>query len=197
MKKLYKEFKNSLKDTIAEEVVDLFLFRPVSFVILKFLVKMPVTPNQISALSLIAGITSGIYFSFGDKRSFLYGGLFLMLCHIFDLLDGMVARVKKNGTPYGRIIDGWVDYITTIAIYLGFLLGLIKSGIELPFGPWPLMLASAVAVALHSGVVDYYRQQYLSSATGRNNTISKDFRKFHRRYNHIKKKKEIILKKFS
>ncbi len=188
MKKLFNEFKNSLKDIIAEEAVDLFLFRPVSFVILKFLVKLPVTPNQISVLSLISGITSGIYFSYGDRRSFVYGGLFLLLCHIFDLLDGMVARVKKNGTPLGRIIDGWVDYITTIAIYLGFLIGLIRNGIDLPFGPWPLMLASSVAVALHSGFVDYYRQQYLSSATGRNNTISEDLRKFHRRYNHIKGK---------
>jgi len=195
MKKLINEFKSSLKDIIAEEAVDLFLFRPVTFGFAKLIRRFPVTPNQISFLSLISGIVSGVYFSFGDRRSFVFGGLFLLLCHIFDLMDGMIARMKKNGTPLGRIIDGWVDYMTSIAIYLGFVLGLVKSGIQLPFGPWPLMIASSVALALHSGMVDYYRQQYLSSATGRNNTISEDLRKFHRRYNQIKGKPGNYLEK--
>jgi len=195
MEKLYNEFKNSLKDIIAEEAVDLFLFRPVSFAISKVLVKLPVTPNQISLMSLIAGVISGIFFSFGDRKSFVYGGLFYLLCHIFDLLDGMIARIKKNGSHLGRIIDGWVDYITSISVFIGLVLGLIKGEFELPLGPWPLMIASSFALALHSGVVDYYRQQYLSSATGRNNTISEDYRKFHRRFNHIKRKKGNYIEK--
>ncbi len=172
----------------AEEAIDLFLFRPISFVVAKVFVKFPVTPNQISFLSMVAGIISGIFFSFGDERSFIYGGLFYLLCHIFDLTDGMVARLKKNGTPLGRIIDGWVDYITSIAVFLGFLLGLLKGNFDLPFGPWPLMIAASVALAVHSVIIDYYRQQYLSSATGRNNTISEDYRKFQRRFNQIRQK---------
>ncbi|MEN8153336.1 MAG: CDP-alcohol phosphatidyltransferase family protein [Acidobacteriota bacterium] len=189
MKKLFKEFKNSLKDIAVEEAVDLFLFRPVSFIFTKFLVKIPITPNQISLLSLISGIVSGIFFSYGDKKSFVYGGLFFILCHIFDLLDGMIARLKKNGTPLGRIIDGWVDYITSIAVYLGFLLGLLKGNFDLPFGPWPLMIAASVSLAVHSMAVDYYRQQYLAFALGKNKTIGEDLRIFHRRYESIKKKR--------
>lgn len=189
MKKLFKEFRNSLKDLIAEEAIDLFLFRPVSFIISRVFIRFPITPNQISLLSLISGVISGIFFSFGDKKSFVYGGIFYLLCHIFDLLDGMIARMKKNGTPLGRIIDGWVDYITSIAVFLGFLLGLLKGNFDLPLGPWPLMLAASVALALHSVLIDYYRQQYLSSATGRNKTIGEDYRIFQRRFNQIKSKR--------
>ena len=185
MIKLFKEFRSSLKDIIAEESVDLFLFRPVSFVFTKFLVKLPVTPNQISFMSMIAGIISGIFFSFGDKKSFVYGGLFYLLCHIFDLIDGMIARLKKNGTPLGRIIDGWVDYITTVAVFVGMYIGLIKVGFKLPFGILPLTIAAGASMILHSVIIDYYRQQYLSSSTGRNNTISEDYRKFQRRFHHI------------
>lgn len=188
MKKLFKEFRSSLKDIIAEDIVDLFLFRPVSFIISRLFIRLPITPNQISLLSLISGVISGIYFSFGDRKSFIYGGIFYLLCHIFDLLDGMIARMKKNGTPLGRIIDGWVDYITSIAVFLGFLLGLLKGNFDLPFGPWPLMIAASVGLALHSVIVDYYRQQYLSSATGRNKTISEDYRIFQRRFNQIRSK---------
>ncbi|MEN8222064.1 MAG: CDP-alcohol phosphatidyltransferase family protein [Acidobacteriota bacterium] len=189
MKKLFEEFKSSLKDMIAEEPVDLFLFRPVSFVILKFLVKFPVTPNQISFMSMITGIVTGIFFSFGGRNNFLYGGLFLILSHIFDLLDGMVARVKKNGTPLGRIIDGWVDYITSIAIFIGLYIGLLKGGFDLPFGVLAITIAAGASMILHSVIIDYYRQQYLSSSTGRNKTISEDYRKFQRRFHQIKSKR--------
>lgn len=195
MKKLFREFKSSLKDIAVEEAVDLFLFRPVSFVFVKFLVKIPITPNQISFLSLLSGIVSGIFFSFGDKKSFIYGGLFYVLCHIFDLLDGMIARLKKNGTPLGRIIDGWVDYLTSIAAYLGFVLGLLKGNFDLPFSPWPLMIAASLSLAIHSIAVDYYRQQYMAFALGKNKTISEDLRLFHRRFDSIKKKRGNYIEK--
>ena len=195
MKKLFKEFRSSLKDIIAEESVDLFLFRPVSFVFTKFLVKFPVTPNQISFMSMIAGIISGIFFSFGDKKSFVYGGLFYLLCHIFDLIDGMIARLKKNGTPLGRIIDGWVDYITTVAVFVGMYIGLIKVGFKLPFGILPLTIAAGASMILHSVIIDYYRQQYLSSSTGRNKTIGEDYRLFQRRFNSIKSRRGNYIEK--
>lgn len=195
MKKLFREFKSSLKDIAVEEAVDLFLFRPVSFVFVKFLVKIPITPNQISLLSLLSGIVSGIFFSFGDKRSFIYGGLFYILCHIFDLLDGMIARLKKNGTPLGRIIDGWVDYLTSIAAYLGIALGLQKGNFGLPLGPWPMMIAASVSLAVHSIAVDYYRQQYMAFALGKNKTISEDLRLFHKRFESIKKKRGNYIEK--
>ncbi|MCK5221358.1 MAG: CDP-alcohol phosphatidyltransferase family protein, partial [Candidatus Aminicenantes bacterium] len=195
MKKLFKEFRNSLKDLIAEEAIDLFLFRPVSFVITKFLVKLPVTPNQISFMSMISGIISGIFFSFGDKKSFIYGGLFYLLCHIFDLIDGMIARLKKNGTPLGRIIDGWVDYITTVAVFVGMYIGLIKVGFKLPFGILPLTIAAGASMILHSVIIDYYRQQYLSSATGRNNTIGDDYRKFKKRFSFIRSRRGNYIEK--
>ncbi len=186
MKRIIKEFKSSLKDTTAEEAVDLFLFRPVSFVIAMSIKKLPITPNHISLLSLVSGIVSGIFFSFGGKKNFIYGGLFFLLCHIFDLLDGMIARMKNNGTPLGRIIDGWVDYITAIAVYLGFAIGLTKGKFDLPLGPWPLMIIASVLLAIHSGFIDYYRQQYLSGIIGKSNSINEDFQKFKLRYNDIK-----------
>jgi len=189
MKKLFEEFKSSLKDMIAEEPVDLFIFRPVSFIILKFLVKFPITPNQISFMSMITGIVTGIFFSFGGRNNFFYGGLFLLLSHIFDLLDGMVARVKKNGTPLGRIIDGWVDYITSIAIFIGLYIGLLKGRFDLPFGALAITIAAGASMILHSVIIDYYRQQYLSSSTGRNKTIGEDYRKFQRRFHQIRSKR--------
>jgi len=195
MKRIIKEFKGSLKDTTAEEAVDLFLFRPVSFVIAMLIRRFPITPNHISFLSLISGIVSGIFFFFGDRKSFIYGGIFYLLCHIFDLLDGMIARMKKNGTPLGRIIDGWVDYITSIAAYIGITIGLTKGGFDLPLRPWYLMIMASIALAIHSGFIDYYRQQYLSGVVGKNNSINEDFQKFKLRYSNIKKRKGNYIEK--
>ena len=50
------------------------------------------------------------------------------MCNVFDCADGQLARLKKNGTRVGRIIDGLIDYVTAVATFTGI-------GIALSFNP--------------------------------------------------------------
>ncbi len=201
MHKIYREFKNSLKDLAVEETVDLFIFRPIAFAIVKTIYRLPVTPNQLSVLSMLAGITSGVFFALGDRNSFIYAGLFYALAHILDCCDGMVARLKKNGTVLGRIIDGWTDYITAIAVYIGLLIGLHNGSFQLPVSsPWLLMVPAAVSLAVHCMVVDFYRHEFLAHALGKANPIQMDREIFSKRMAQLRKEKrnyfEILLISF-
>ena len=65
---------------------------------------------------MISGIAAGVSFSRGDYRYFILGGVFYGLANVLDCLDGMIARVKKNGTKTGRLIDGYVDYIVNMSV---------------------------------------------------------------------------------
>ena len=87
-------------------------------------VRAGITPNQISLLSLAAGILCAYLFF---QREFLPGALALFLSAVFDLIDGSVARKTGAHTNFGAVFDWIVDkYVDALA-----LLGIGLSGIAI------------------------------------------------------------------
>ena len=160
MRKLLTDYKALLKNPAIEENIDLLIFRPLAFGLVKLVQRFPVTPNQLSLSSIVFGVLSGIMFSFGTKQSFIYGGILYGLTRVLDCSDGMIARLKNNGTPVGRIVDGIVDYINAIAVFVGMGIGLTKSGLSLPVNPWILLLIAGICMAIHAMINDYYKQEF-------------------------------------
>jgi hypothetical protein len=165
---LFSEFKQSLKNPAAEEGLDLVFFRPLAFLLVKAFGWLPVTPNQISCCSMVAGISAAVSFSNGNRQGFLMGALLYTLANILDCCDGMVARLKKNGTLTGRIVDGVVDYVNGAAVYLGFGVGLAKAvhagQLLLPCNSWLLIITAAASFGVHAMLSDKYRNAYLEQA---------------------------------
>ena len=179
---ILSEYKQSLKNPAAEEVVDLVFFRPVAFLLVKAIGRLPITPNQVSFCSMVAGVSAGIFFSGGGRRGFVVGAILYILANIFDCGDGMIARLKKNGTPTGRIVDGVVDYINGIAVYAGLGIGLTKAAqsgvVHLPFNAWALMIAAAASFAAHAMLSDKYRNAYLEQLRGASEPAEGELEKF-------------------
>ena len=123
---IVSDYKASLKNTQVEEILDLLIFRPLAFLLVKVLYHTSLTPNQISLLAMLTGIISGYFFAQGTQTDFLIGGLLYSLSNVIDCCDGMIARLKKNGSSVGRIVDGVVDYIVSIAVYVGLAIGMGK-----------------------------------------------------------------------
>ena len=59
----------------------------------KILIASRVSANTVSSLGLGLGFLSGVTFGFGH---FGFGSIFLIISGIFDVLDGMVARMSKR-----------------------------------------------------------------------------------------------------
>ena len=163
----FVEFRDSLKSPWAEEAIDLVFYRPLAFLFVKLLLRLPVTPNQISLGAMAAGIAGGVFFAGGDRSGFVLGALLYGLSNVLDCCDGMIARLKKNGTPTGRIVDGLVDYVTAVAVYAGFGVGLSKAALcgtlHLPYGcnAWILMIAAGASFAAHAMLSDKYRNMFI------------------------------------
>ncbi len=165
MHSLITQYKSSLKNPFAEELIDLAIYRPLAFIFVKVTEPLPLTPNFVSLLAMVAGIGAGIAFAGGTSEAFALGALMFGLSNIFDCSDGMIARLKKNGTKTGRIVDGMVDYIASGAAYIGFAVGMTRAvrcnALHLPCNPWILMLAAIVSTILHSVSSDYYRNAFI------------------------------------
>lgn len=163
----FSEYRLSLKAIEIEEFFDLVFYRPLAFVVVKLIYRTNITPNQLTYTALFFGIVAGICFSFGTKFSFLLGGLSYILFNVFDCSDGQLARLKKNGTPIGRIIDGVADYLAGIAVYSGITIGYILN--KQDFILWIcLLFAAAASHVVHSMITDFYRQRFIRSAFGIN-----------------------------
>lgn len=158
------EYRSSLKNVHAEEFLDVYFFRPIAFVIVKLFYPLPLTPNNYSFASLVSGFTAAWFFY---KAEFQWGAFFFFLFAVLDCCDGMQARMKKNGSEFGRFIDGLVDYTSNIACYIGLGFGVTKA---MPMmGSIPtvyLVIAAGLSKALHSIIYDHYLMEYLSYDRG-------------------------------
>jgi phosphatidylglycerophosphate synthase len=173
-KKLFAEFRASLKDIAIEENLDLFIFRPLAFGLVKIIYRFPITPNQLSLSAIFFSVISCILFSFGTKQSFFYAGLFYGLTRILDCSDGMIARLKKNGTPVGRIVDGVADYVNAIIVFIGLGIGLTKPEFAFGVNPWILIIAAGVFMAIHVITNDFYKNEFEAHALGKKKSNSDD-----------------------
>lgn len=155
----FKQYRSMLKATELEEGLDLILFRPFAFVLVKIFQPTPVTPNQITLISLILGLISGYCFWQGTPGWVLLGAVFLFWTNVFDCADGMLARVKGSSSVIGYILDGMVDYITHIVVFVSILHGLsLRTGD--PVFIWSIGVPAGLSFAWWCAMVDRFRNQW-------------------------------------
>ncbi|MBN2424066.1 MAG: CDP-alcohol phosphatidyltransferase family protein [Calditrichaceae bacterium] len=179
--KLFEEYKRSLKHIEAEEPLDLFFYRIVSFIFVKIILPLPITPNQLSMAALVMGIISAVFYGIGGSEALIAAGVFYSLYYLFDLSDGQVARLKKNGTRVGRIIDGIADYVTHVSIFIGLGIGLGNTA-----ETWILVIITLICLMAHVVLFDFYRSRYLEYTIGEVSLYGDDLVQFQEEYEQMK-----------
>ncbi len=85
------------------------------------------TANQITAHSLIFGLSAAWFMSRGVHRAALIGALLFVICYVLDNCDGEIARLKNQCTTFGRHFDTAVDWIVHTAFFAGLGIGVARS----------------------------------------------------------------------
>jgi phosphatidylglycerophosphate synthase len=193
--KIFEEYKKSLKMVDAEEPFDLLFYRPLGFIFVKIISPLPVTPNQISTAAMIFGIIAGFYYRIMTPEAVFTAGIFYSLYYLFDISDGQLARLKKNGTRLGRIIDGISDYVTHTAVYVGIALGFVSRG-ENALDTWLLTVGAMLSMTFQAILVDYYRNRYMGYAAGGAALYGDDLAEFKKEYEKLKRRGGKYLTRF-
>ncbi|MDG6255975.1 MAG: CDP-alcohol phosphatidyltransferase family protein [Methanomicrobiaceae archaeon] len=93
-------------------------------------IRIGMTPNQISLISLLFGISCAYLFSI---QAFLAGSILLFLSGILDLVDGTVARKMDRESQFGAVFDWIVDkYVDGLALLGIGISGMASISLILP-----------------------------------------------------------------
>lgn len=134
--------------------------------LLPIFMRLPFTPNHITAFHAAMGLSAGVLIARGSTRELVIAFFLAEARMIFDCLDGVVARAKKLSSPYGRTIDEMGDAVGYIGMQIGTLIHVHRH--------WPeesliFMLAAGLLVPGWMAMTyDYYKRTFASLLKGTN-----------------------------
>ena len=153
------EYKKSLKSSLSDELINTHLLRPLAGLIVWALYRTPITPNQVTIASTIAGlVAAGLYL----KNEALYtaaAGLCVTLKDVLDSADGQLARAKQQYSRIGRFLDSIGDFVVDVAVFGAIGWVLFSSS-----GDWRMIVLSIlglVGITLRVSYHVFYQTSFL------------------------------------
>lgn len=119
---------------------------PLSWVFLR----TPITPNQVTALSLVAGLAGAALFAVGTWNASLWGAMLFSVCYTLDNCDGDIARARNMTSEAGARFDDVVDWLADSAFFAGLGFGTWTATDQM-FWLW-LGLAASAGATIDFGV---------------------------------------------
>ena len=160
--------RESFKSNDTEETLDVYFTRPIGLAFALMWIKIGVTPNFVTILSMFLGAGAGFCFYHTELWWNICGVVLLMLANFCDSTDGQMARLTNQKTMIGRMLDGLASDVWFFCCYLGIALRLWNQ--LLPFQSvylwtfWGFVLCSFAGFYWHARqcqLADYYRQIHL------------------------------------
>ena len=147
-----------------EELIDYYFHRPLASLIVRLLMPLPVTPNQVTVLSAATGAVSGMVMSVAIWRSawwFAAGSGVLLLSVLLDCADGQLARMRNQMSPGGRILDGVLDGFAIVSAFHAFAFYLLLAKGYPFFAIWPIGAVTGWSLLRHTSQYDGVKNLYL------------------------------------
>jgi phosphatidylglycerophosphate synthase len=102
------------------------LDRRVSRFFSKRLARTRITPNQITVMGVTIGLFGAYFLAQPNYGARLLGAILFLFCVIVDGVDGEVARLKLQETPFGHYLDIITDNAVHIVLFVAIAFGLYR-----------------------------------------------------------------------
>lgn len=104
-------------------IVSRYLNRPLSRPVARALRGTPVTPNGVTAFTLLLAVATGAMIAAGWN---IAGGLAIQAVSVIDGVDGELARLKQRATRFGAVFDAVTDRYADAAMLAGMLVFAVR-----------------------------------------------------------------------
>lgn len=157
-------YRDTLKSMDTEEHIDLAFYRPIGYMWACLAARLGITPNAITIASIFLGIGAGVMFYFTPLWMNIIGMFLLVWANSFDSADGQLARMTKQYSRLGRILDGLSGDLWFATIYIAICLRENVTSVffsEHPWLIWVIAVLTGLCHAKQAAMADYYRQFHL------------------------------------
>lgn len=162
---LIDSYKKSLKPLDVEEPIDVWVHRPLAYLLALALYPTPVSPNAVTMCSIACGLAAGVCLINQDiAHHMAWAGLFIFLSAVVDCADGQLARMRRTSSNLGRMLDGMADGIVSIVIVAGGAVQILREHSDSlleSVGFSLLIVLTAATGSLHTGSYDHYKNLFL------------------------------------
>ena len=161
---LLDDYLKTLKPLDVEEPIDVWIHRPLAYLLALALYPTRVSPNAVTVLSILCGCAALVSMVVPFPRHMLIAGMFIFLSAVVDCADGQLARMRKTSSAFGRMLDGAADAIVSFVIVAGGAWVIVRSHssnvLEMAIYVG-LVVLTAVTGSFHTGGYDFYKNLFL------------------------------------
>ncbi len=118
------------------------LVRHLSARLTPWLLRTPLTPNQITLAAIAASLTGALLFADGGRGLGVAGALLVVAGYVLDNCDGEVARARGLTSRLGALLDSFGDWLVHAALFVALGLG-ASARTGNPFWLWCGWVAAA------------------------------------------------------
>lgn len=120
------------------------------------LARLPVSANQITAASLVAGLFACWCLMRGGYAWGIVAGTSLVVAYVLDNCDGEIARMKDQCSTFGMWFDTFVDWVVHTAFFVALGIGVAEA-----FGDDLWIWLGLIAAA--GGSINFFLGLYLDA----------------------------------
>lgn len=100
--------------------------RALSLALTSLMLPFPISPNLVTAASLLIGLLGAWWLAAPSARWQFVGALTLWFCALLDGCDGEIARLKHHITPHGGDFDLLADHVAHLATFIALPVGVAR-----------------------------------------------------------------------
>ena len=110
--------ESTYKAREVEGFLDVHFYRKAGFILARAAAALGLTPSAVTFAGGLLGISAGHLYFYPSLPLNVVGMLLQIASNIFDNADGQLARLTGKQSRTGRILDGYIDHLVWLSIYV-------------------------------------------------------------------------------
>jgi phosphatidylglycerophosphate synthase len=119
----------SVKSDVSDELINVYVLRPVAGILVRVFDHTPITPNQVTLAATSCGLIAAALYFVGTPPTTALAGACITLKDLLDSADGQLARTKEMYSRAGRFLDSIGDFTVNLTVFtaIGYVLSIGQS----------------------------------------------------------------------